>query len=442
MPADPSEPHLLPTLFSCHRPVHRYARLLARAGGGAVPEECVGPVDAFLMYQLVAFLPEPPQVIDLVAEATRGASTALWASHPGVKRVIAPRANVAGTPDRRGDITGGWRPVFEAGAGELGFDSCGVDLGAPPLDGPAAWDALGKTLDPAAPTLVMAPPVVETVEAVFAARPAAMVLLAGLGRLGRDPRLGPLLAWCEGAGARLTALRDLAPFFHASGLAVVGRGDGAGMEAAMERARQRFDGNFDFLGMARAVVAAAERERELAEDGAVLAGVDALSAGHAKAPQRAYRQAVERMQKLVAETVPARSTVVVVSRGDGDLLNLGGRRAWHFPQTEDGVYAGHHPADSAAAVAHLEALRNRGADVLMLPVTSFWWLRHYAGFARHLEENCELLARQDDACALYSLARKTGTPTGPTPAPQNGASAGGRRRGLWRWLGGGGNGTA
>lgn len=52
--------------------------------------------------------------------------------------------------------------------------------------------------------------------------------------------------------------------------------------------------------------------------------------------------------------------MIVVSRGDSDLLNLGGRQAWHFPQTEDGVYAGYYPADSTEAITHLEVLRAKG----------------------------------------------------------------------------------
>ena len=49
----------------------------------------------------------------------------------------------------------------------------------------------------------------------------------------------------------------------------------------------------------------------------------------------------------------------MVSRGDDDLVDLVGRRASHFPQARDGEYAGHHPADSDAAVDHLEDLRER-----------------------------------------------------------------------------------
>ena len=50
-------------------------------------------------------------------------------------------------------------------------------------------------------------------------------------------------------------------------------------------------------------------------------------------------------------TVPAAFlTVLVVSKGDPELLRLGTRRARHFPEADDGSWAGHHPADSGEAI--------------------------------------------------------------------------------------------
>ena len=51
----------------------------------------LGPVDAFLMHRVAAILPEPPEVVDLLADPTAGASTALWAAHPSVRAVRVPR---------------------------------------------------------------------------------------------------------------------------------------------------------------------------------------------------------------------------------------------------------------------------------------------------------------------------------------------------------------
>ena len=49
------------------------------------------------------------------------------------------------------------------------------------------------------------------------------------------------------------------------------------------------------------------------------------------------------------------STVVVVSKGDEQLVNFAGITGWHFPRSANGQYAGHHPADSDAARPNAEA---------------------------------------------------------------------------------------
>jgi hypothetical protein len=94
--------------------------------------------------------------------------------------------------------------------------------------------------------------------------------------------------------------------------------------------------------------------------------------------------------------------VIVVSRGDDTLLDLGGRPGWHFPQDPDGTWAGSYPADSEQAIVHLETLRARGGDFLLFPSTAFWWLEHYHGFREHLEERFPVVHR-DACCVIYAL---------------------------------------
>jgi hypothetical protein len=115
-----------------------------------------------------------------------------------------------------------------------------------------------------------------------------------------------------------------------------------------------------------------------------------------------YIAMVQRTRALVREHVPPTTTLAVVSRGDEALLAHPGRQAWHFPRAASGAYAGHHPSDSAAAVAHLEEMRTSGAGALVVPASARWWLDHYDGFAEHLHERCELVV-DDDACAIFSL---------------------------------------
>src|SRR5712691_8361294 len=59
-----------------------------------------------------------------------------------------------------------------------------------------------------------------------------------------------------------------------------------------------------------------------------------------------YRQSIREIKAIVRRTLPSDARVIVVSRGDPELLKLKGRHAWHFPQTEEGVYAGQNPANS------------------------------------------------------------------------------------------------
>jgi hypothetical protein len=97
-----------------------------------------------------------------------------------------------------------------------------------------------------------------------------------------------------------------------------------------------------------------------------------------------YLELKERIRAVVESVVPGGASVLVVSRGDEALLELGGRPAWHFPQEEDGTYAGRHPVDSEEAITMLERMRSRGADYLVIPEQDAWWLEHYAAFADHL----------------------------------------------------------
>jgi GT2 family glycosyltransferase len=119
-----------------------------------------------------------------------------------------------------------------------------------------------------------------------------------------------------------------------------------------------------------------------------------------------YRQLVERFRAEVAEAVPAGSSLLVVSRGDRALLELAGLDARHFPQDGEGVYLGHHPADSEDAIEQLESLRSAGAAYLVLPSTAYWWLDHYADFAEHLRSRYAPSER--DTCTIFSLAGDRG----------------------------------
>jgi ATP-binding cassette subfamily B protein len=115
-----------------------------------------------------------------------------------------------------------------------------------------------------------------------------------------------------------------------------------------------------------------------------------------------YRRLREAVRNTVCQVAPPDATVMVASKGDSVLLDLGGRRAWHFPHGMGGGYAGHYPADSGEAIRQVEHLRDRGADFLVFPSTALWWLEHYPGLREHLGARYRQLQR-DGIALIYSL---------------------------------------
>jgi hypothetical protein len=406
------------TVATCARPVEEYLRRLSDRGGEcAAPRLALRPVDAFLLHQVAAMLPSPPDVIDLSADMTCGASAALWAAHPSVRSVWVPR-RVAETEWRQrfNDLT---RPPGSA-AGDGAARVPRVHLDGPLFVPPGDWHALAGGVGRAGPALVLVAGPDSTEAAGLVSRalaefPATMVMVLGIGQIGADGALEALLAFRRGQPQfRLTALRELSPFLAHSDLAAVYPAGQAAAAEALGRIAQALDGNFGFLNLVQAVASSALGEGPPNETANATA-----RAGHRtspRAPEQDYARLLERVRLAVGDAVPAGASVLVVSKGDEGLLKLEGRRAGHFPQTDTGEYTGHHPADDAAAVAHLEALRSKGAQYLVLPATSVWWLEHYDGFRRHLEATAAVTVCRPDTCIIFSLAgRPPGAGGGSRP---------------------------
>jgi GT2 family glycosyltransferase len=124
---------------------------------------------------------------------------------------------------------------------------------------------------------------------------------------------------------------------------------------------------------------------------------------HRESP--AYRRVIARIKEVARKVIPAGARVLVISRGDPELLGLEGMVAEHFPQNSDRSYTGYHPAGSADAIAHLDALRQGGSEFLLVPASALWWLEHYAGFREHLAKVQEETIREPDVCVIFRLSR-------------------------------------
>jgi GT2 family glycosyltransferase len=125
-----------------------------------------------------------------------------------------------------------------------------------------------------------------------------------------------------------------------------------------------------------------------------------------------YDELRRELREIVHRATPPGSQLLVVSKGDRALLEFTDRQASHFPQSLKGTYSGHHPADSFTAIAHLEALRNRGAEYLIFPSTAFWWLQHYRELGHYLASRCRLVTHEPEVCMVFKLPPSLGPASG------------------------------
>lgn len=119
------------------------------------------------------------------------------------------------------------------------------------------------------------------------------------------------------------------------------------------------------------------------------------------AATEAWASERRRVARRIRRIVPADARVLAVDKWDPSLLREAGRRGGHFPDLA--LHPRGYPADDGDAIRHLAELQARGAEYLVLPSAGFWWLEHYAGFARHLKMRHERVW-DDEACVIYRLA--------------------------------------
>jgi hypothetical protein len=126
---------------------------------------------------------------------------------------------------------------------------------------------------------------------------------------------------------------------------------------------------------------------------------------HRHRPGPGYRRLIAGIKEVVPRIIPAGAKVLVISKGDPELLDLGGMDARHFPQDADGSYAGHHPGGSVDAIGHLRSLQRAGAGYLLIPGPALWWLEHYAGFGEYLAGAAVEVFRETSLCLIFRLSR-------------------------------------
>lgn len=224
---------LWPTLQSCFHPVEEYLKL-----AGRTPSVRLQAVDAFLLERIAALSPAAPSVLDLAADATAGASLVFWLASPSVKQVLTLRGD--------GETESDWRKQFPALAQELGLDAAACDLNGSAWPNAPLLATLALTEDDA-------PRLGARLKELFAQQPDATVLLWRLGAVGESDLLKAAWDFCGDGAHRLTLLRELSPFLAGSGLGLIARADRRDLAPVCDRIRQLYEGNFQYLALAKQV---------------------------------------------------------------------------------------------------------------------------------------------------------------------------------------------
>jgi uncharacterized coiled-coil protein SlyX len=154
----------------------------------------------------------------------------------------------------------------------------------------------------------------------------------------------------------------------------------------------------------------ASQEIHVRRDTELMGTLGAVLSRHAPgAPASIYhRRLVGQVRAAVANHVPAGARLLVATYGDDALLSHGDRRSQPFPQSPSGVTADYTDVNSAEAIAQLEALRDDGAEYLVVPSPALPWLASHPELERHLDERYDAVFRERGVATVYALARRQG----------------------------------
>ena len=122
-----------------------------------------------------------------------------------------------------------------------------------------------------------------------------------------------------------------------------------------------------------------------------------------------YRRLVERVRAAVARRSPAAPRSSSSAGATATLVELEDRAGRPLPPGPGGATSATTPATARRRSTSSSTCARGGAEYLVLPATSYWWLEHYGGFAEHLRE--PIPGHRADACTVFRLARRVDAPS-------------------------------
>jgi SAM-dependent methyltransferase len=120
---------------------------------------------------------------------------------------------------------------------------------------------------------------------------------------------------------------------------------------------------------------------------------------HSVDPPEDWLQNLHRAKADITTLIPRGRTCILVDENHwGDSRNTLDCTMLPFLE-HDGRYWGL-PPDDESAIRELERMRRAGAEYIIFPWHSFWWLDHYTGFSEHLHSCFPCIAHTDHLLAF------------------------------------------
>jgi hypothetical protein len=241
-----------PTIFESYRAVENYFQALERIHGELplIPVD-IQPIDVFVLQQIAAFYAVPPIIVDLAALPTSGVSLALWGNASSEVRAVLPA--YLSSQLQQEDMNEYHRIIARI---RETVDYLLLEAPSLPLDDAIGWQETAGVFQQNAPIIVMIAcshdshtDILSELNILARLMPSAVFAILPMGRINA-PAAFAAAEFCAGnRDWNLFLMSEVTFTLFSSEIGIIYPKDDEYLLPAVERIKQHFTSNFDFLSL-------------------------------------------------------------------------------------------------------------------------------------------------------------------------------------------------